>query len=149
MFSTKYPVNNYVPTKITEKEKDLDMRLKEMTYDDIIKNLDYHFENCYVTNFDLINNECRGDKLNYSRKFYETVKYSNVKENFDHDIEKKFIATAIKSERNDLHIEKRLIFEHFNKKKFEEKLESKGIFLSSMRKKFYYKKTDDCKSLNF
>ena len=149
MFSTKYPVNNYVPTKITEKEKDLDMRLKEMTYDDIIKNLDYHFENCYVTNFDLINNECRGDKLNYSRKFYETVKYSNVKENFHHDIEKKFIATAIKSERNDLHIEKRLIFEHFNKKKFEEKLESKGIFLSSMRKNFYYKKTDDCKSLNF
>ena len=149
MFSTKYPVNNYVPTKITEKEKDLDMRLKEMTYDDIIKNLDYHFENCYVTNFDLINNECRGDKLNYSRKFYETVKYSNVKENFDHGIEKKFIATAIKSERNDLHIEKRLIFEHFNKKKFEEKLESKGIFLSSMRKNFYYKKTDDCKSLNF
>ena len=62
----KYPVNSYVLTKVTETNKDLHLKLKEMTYNDIIKDFDYHFENCYITSFDLINNECRGDELNFS-----------------------------------------------------------------------------------
>ena len=72
MNSKKYPVINYVPTKVTtQTKKDLDLILKQMTYDTILNDNDYHFENCYITNFDLIHNECRGDKLNFSRRFYQ------------------------------------------------------------------------------
>ena len=66
----KYPVNNYVPEKVTDTNKDLHLKLKQMTYNDIVKDFDYHFENCYITNFDLINHECRGDKLNFSRRVF-------------------------------------------------------------------------------
>ena len=147
--TTKYPVNNYVPTKVTETNKDLHLKLKEMTYNDIIENFDYHFENCYIINFDLINHECRGDKLCFSRKFYETISYNDVKKNFDEENKKKFISSAIKSERNDVNIERKLISEHFKRKSIEEKLEKEGIFLSAIRKKFYRKKTDNCKSIKF
>ena len=102
----KYPVNSYVPAKVTETNKDLHLKLNEMTYNDIVKDFDYHFKNCYITNFDLINNECRVDELNFSRKFYETVFYCDVKKKLDETNQKKFISSAIKSERIDLNTEK-------------------------------------------
>ena len=59
MNSKKYPVINYVPAKVTtQTEKDLDLILKQMNYDTILNDIDYHFENCYNTNFELIHNEC-------------------------------------------------------------------------------------------
>ena len=61
----------------------------------------------------------------------------------------KFLSAAIKSEREDVNIEKKLIIEHLKKVSFERNLEKKGIFLSAMRKKFYCKKTDECKSIKF
>ena len=55
-----YPVNSYIPIRpATRKnivEKDLDIRLKEMKYNEIINDLDQYFKNCYITNFDLIQN---------------------------------------------------------------------------------------------
>ena len=146
---TRYPVNSYVPIKITETDKDLHLRLNEMTYNKIIENFDYHFENCYITNFDLIHNECRGDKLDFSREFYETIFYDKVKENLSEEDQKKFLSSAIKSERKDVNIEKKLIIEHLKRISFERNLEKKGIFLSAMRKKFYCKKAHDCKSIKF
>ena len=144
----KYPVDSYIPTKVTETD-DLHSKLKKMTYDEIIEDFDYHFKNCYVTNFDLIHHECRGDKLNFSRKFYETIFYNKVKENLSKENQEKFLSSAIKSERGDVNIERKLMIEHFKKISFERNLEKKGIFLSAMRKKFYFKKTDDCKSIKF
>ena len=144
----KYPVNSYIPTKVTETD-DLHSRLNKMTYDEIIKDFDYHFKNCYVINFDLIHHKCRGDELNFSRKFYETIFYNKVKENLIKEDQKKFISSAIKSEREDVNLEKKLIIEHFKRKSFEKNLEKKGIFLSPMRKKIYFKKTEDCKSIKF
>ena len=67
--TTKYPVNSYVPTKVTETDKDLHSRLAEMTYNEIIEDFDYHFKNCYLTNFDLIHHECRGSKLELAKNF--------------------------------------------------------------------------------
>ena len=143
MFSRKkHPVNGYVPKKVTEVH-DLHSRLNKMKYDEIIENFEYHFENCFVTNFDLINNQCRGDKLNYSRKHYETIFYDEMIENLNDESRKKFVDSAIKSERKDLFFEKKVINEHFKRS-----LEEKGIFLPSMRKKFF-KKTEDCKSIKF
>ena len=144
----KYPVNNYIPTKVTETDN-LHSRLKKMTYDEIIEDFDYHFKNCYIANFDLIHNECRGDRLNFSRKFYETIFYNKVKENLSKENQEKFLSSAITSEREDVNIERKLIIEHLKKISFERNLEKKGIFLSAMRKKFYLKKTDDCKSIKF
>ena len=135
---------------MTETNKDLDLKLKEITYKEILNDLNYYFKNCYITNFDLIHNECRGDKLDFNRKIYQTIFFADVKKKLNEIDQEKFISRAIKSERIDLNIEKKLIIEHFCKKEsFEKILEEKGIFLSAMRKKFYYKKTEDCNSIKF
>ena len=144
----KYPVNSYIPTKVTEVH-DLHSRLNKMKFDEITEDFDYHFKNCYVINFDLIHHECRGDKLNHSRNFYQTIFYNQMKKNLSEEDQKKFISSAIKAEREDVNYEKKVITEHFKKISFEENLEKKGIFLSAMRKKFYFKKTEDCKSIKF
>ena len=144
----KYPVNSYIPTKVTEVH-DLHSRLNKMKFDEITEDFDYHFKNCYVINFDLIHHECRGDKLNDSRNFYQTIFYNQMKKNLSEEDQKKFISSAIKAEREDVNYEKKVITEHFKKISFEENLEKKGIFLSAMRKKFYFKKTEDCKSIKF
>lgn len=50
MFSKKKnPVNSYVPKKVTEIH-DLHSRLNKIKYDEIIENLNYHFESCFITN---------------------------------------------------------------------------------------------------
>ena len=116
-----------------------------MKYNDIVKDFDFHFENCYITNFDLIHHECRGDKLQFSRKFYETIFYDSVKKNLDEINQEKFLSSAIESEKSNVNIEKKLIIEHFKRESLERNLEKKGI----LRKKFYCKKTDECKSIKF
>ena len=144
MNSKKYPVINYVPTKVTaQTEKDLDLILKQMTYDTILNDIDYHFENCYITNFNLIHH--------FSRRFYQTISLNELNKNIlSHNQRQKFISSAIKSERSDLYIEKKLLKEHFNRDEIENTLEKNNIFLSNMRKKFFaIKKTDYCKSLDY
>ena len=136
---SRYPVNCYVPQKV-DFVYDLDTRLNKTRYDEILNDLDGHFRNCYVTNFDLINHECRGDKLNYSKKFYETVFENDLKKNLNSRDTYNFCSFGIKSRRKDLFFEKKVYENHF--RNFE-KLEKKGIFLSSMRKRFY--STEDCK----
>ena len=137
---SRYPVNSYVPKKV-DFVSDLHSRLNKMKYDEILNDIDGYFTNCYITNFDLINNECRGDKLNYSRKFYETIFENDLNENLNSENKYNFCSSAIKSERKDLFLEKKVYINHFK-----EDLEKKGIFLSSMRKRaFFKKKTEDCK----
>ena len=140
MYRTKkYPMNSYIPTKVTEVH-DLNSRLNKMKYDEIIENLEYHFQNCYITNFDKIHYECRGDKRNFSQKHYETIFYDQLEQNIDGKNREKFISSAIRSKREDINFEKKVIFEHFNKLKIEEELEKKSVFLSAMKKKFSEKK---------
>ena len=82
--------NSYIPTKprfFNEHDKgDLDIRLKQMTYNEILQNPEEHFEKCKIITFDLIHNECRGDELNHSREFYETLH----KKKLDIEIENKY-----------------------------------------------------------
>ena len=136
---SRYPVNSYVPQKVDE-VYDLHTRLNKMKYDEILNNFDGHFQKCYVTNFDLIHNECRGDKLKNSRKFYETVFEKDLKKNLNPENAIKFCSSGIRSERKNLFFEKKVYKNHFRNV---EKLEKKGIFLSSLRKRFY--STEDCK----
>lgn len=160
MNSKRYPVNNYVPHNVQNNNNDrgketfhdLDIGLKQMTFDEITADTDYHFENCYVTNFDLINHECRDDRLDFSRKHYETISSENLKKNISSkDLQTRFISSAIRSQGKDLHIEKKVVEEHFNRRQIERNLEKRDVFLSNLRKKAFQKKnkTDECKSLFF
>ena len=133
-------MNSYIPIKVTEVH-DLNSRLNKMKYDEIIENLEYHFQNCYITNFDKIHHECRGDKLHFSKRHYETIFYNQLKQNIDEQNQEKFISSAIRSKRKDINFEKKVILEHFNKLKIEKELEKEGVFLSAMKKKFLKKKT--------
>ena len=132
-------MNSYIPTKVME-VYDLNSRLNNMKYNEIMQDLEYHFQNCYITNFDKIHHECRGDKLNFSKKYYETIFYNELKKYIPEAIREKFISFAIKSEREDMNFERKVILEHFNKMKVEKELEKKGVFLSAMKKKFVKKK---------
>ena len=156
MNSRRYPVQNYVPTNPMKRlsknfGRDLHTTLQMMTFTRIVNDPDYHFENSYVTNFDLIHHECRGDKLYHSKKYYETIYKKDINEQIDSDDSRyRFISSAIKSQRKDVAFEKEIFSEHFNRDNLEKKLEKKGVFLSSMKKKaFLNKKTDDCKSSMF
>ena len=150
----KYPVQNYVPINPTKKlniKDDLDFTLKKMTFKKIVDDPDYHFQNYYVTNFDLIHHECRGDELSHSREHYETIFKKNINDEINSvDLRHRFILSAIRSERKDVFIEKGIFKEHFAREKIEEKLQKKCVFLSSTKKKAHLKKkNDDCKSLMF
>ena len=122
-----------------------------MTFNEIVNDPDYHFENCFVTNFDLIHHQCKGDELSHSREYYETVFNKKIKEEIvSDDLRNRFVSSAIKSERKDMTIEKEVFKEHFNREIIEENLEKKGVFLSSMKKKKKANlKRGDCKSLLF
>ena len=126
---------------------DLDARLQQMTFDEIIQNPDNYFENAFITNFDLIRNQYRGDKLKHNRKYYETL----FKEKLNSEIKEidqrnRFVLAAINSERKDIYIEKQIYEDHYSRKLLREKLNKNGVFLSNMKRKKY---TDDCKSLPF
>ena len=136
-----FPVNNYVPKKSND-----NFNLK---YEEIIQDFDYYFQKCYVTNFDIIHHECRGDELNFSKKFYEKINDSDIEKNLNENNQVNFISAAIKSERDDLYFGKESLIKHFKREFLIKNLEEKGIFLSAMKKKFYLKKTDNCKSLKF
>ena len=117
MNSTKYPIQNYVPTNPSADKKffDLDMTFKKMIFEEIIADPEFHFENSYITNFDLIHHECRGDRLSFSRKYFETISYKKFNQEItDNANQQKFISSAINSARKDIFIEKKLIEEHFN-----------------------------------
>ena len=157
MNQNKYPVNNYVPynpSNLTERGfgRSLGESLDKQKYEKIIENPQYHFRNSFVINFDIIHHECRGDKLQNSKKYYETISKEAVNREIPKNEQKKyFVSEAIDSERKDVFLQKNLLTEHFNRLKIEQKLEQQGIFLSSMRRRAFNKKkyTDDCKSLSF
>ena len=122
-----------------------------MTFNEITNNPNYHFENAYITNFDLIHHNCRGDQLQRTKKYYQTISYNRLhNEILSNEHKTSFISSAIKSERKDVFIEKKIFKEHFNREEIEKNLQKKHVFLSSMKKNAFLKrKTDDCKSLLF
>ena len=147
----KYPRNSYIPIKpklLNKHDKfDLDTQLQQMTFDEIIQNPDNYFKIVFITNFDLICNQCRGDDFKHDRKYYETL----FKEKLNSEIEEidqknRFVLAAINSEQKDVYIEKQIYEDHYSRKLLREKLNKNCVFLSNIRRK---KCTDDCKSLPF
>ena len=96
MNQNKYPVNNYIPynpDNLTGCEfgRSLGESLDRQKYKKITKNPHYHFANCYITNFDLIHHECRGDKLENSREYYETIYKEAVNKEIKEDKQKQIL----------------------------------------------------------
>ena len=128
-YMTQLLTNSYIPTRPKKYNNqqdrfDLDDRLNQMKFNEIIENSDSYFENVKLTNFDLIHNECNGSELSYSRGYYQTL----FKEKLDSEItdqkqKNSFISSAIKCHRDDVLIEKKIIDEHFI-----QKLEKKNFF---------------------
>ena len=142
MNSKKYPIQNYVPTnpKLYNKNDKfhLDARLKQMTFNEIINDPEYHFKNSYVTNFDLIHNECRGDELHFSRKYYETIAYKRFNEEITNKTnQEKFVSSAIKSERKDIFIEKKYMMNISIEKKLKKNYKKKCFFIVNEEKNFF------------
>ena len=145
MNSSKCPMNSYVPTKPTVKIHDLHTRLQEITFNEVFNNPEKHFDNVYVTNFDLIHHKSRGDPLQFSEKYYKTISLSQLKQ-IDYLESNQFIAAAIKSKRDDVFLEKDVIKKHFEKENIELELMKQNIFLSSMKKKAFFRKKGKCSS---
>ena len=128
-YKTQLLTNSYIPTRPKKYNNrqdrfDLDDRLNQMKFNEIMENSDSYFENVKLTNFDLIHNECSGSELSYSRGYYQTL----FKEKLDSEItdqkqKNSFISSAIKCHRDDVVIEKKIIDEHFI-----QKLEKKNFF---------------------
>ena len=97
-----YPVNHYT----------LGDSLLRNKYEKICKNRKEYFENAKIVNFDIINNECRGDPLKNNMEHYQTIKKDDLKLVRKGD-EGKFVASAIKSQRNDVNVAKDVVVEHF------------------------------------
>ena len=127
-------VNNYLPVKPTFfNEKDdrgnLDTTLKAATYDKILNDVDGYFLNVKITNFDLIHNQCRGDKLEFNKKHYETIYKKDSNKSFLYDShEKDFISSAIRSDRSDVFLEKDLLFENIKRTTLKEENLHRKIF---------------------
>ena len=90
MNSEKYSVQNYVPTNPIKTMNsnfghDLDFTLRKMTFEKIVDDPDRHFQNSYITNFDLIHHECRGDELSYSKKYYGIIFKKNINDEIKSD----------------------------------------------------------------
>ena len=111
----------------------LDARLQQMAFNEIIQNPDNYFENALITNFDWIHNQCRDDELTHDRKIYETLFKEKLNSEIN-DINQKdrFVSAAINSERKDVYIEKQIYEERFSRKLFRQKLNKNGVFLSNM-----------------
>lgn len=138
-------MNSYVPTKPTVKFHDLHTRLQEMTFNEVVNNPEKHFDNVYVTNFDLIHHKSRGDPLQFFEKFYKTISVSQLKQ-IDYPKSNQFVAAAIRSKRDDVFLEEDVIKKHFN---IELKLMKQNIFLSSMKKNAFFRKKGKCNFLKF
>ena len=139
MNSLTYPAQNYVPTKPKTRTAygSLEDTLNRMTFSEITNNPNYHFENVYITNFDLIHHNCRGDSLEHTEKYYQTISYNRLhNEILSNEHKTSSIFTAIKSERDDVYFEKNIFKEHFNREEIEKKLQKNFFFIFNEEKRF-------------
>ena len=132
-------MTTYVPAKPKmENFYDLHNRLKKMDFDEIVNDPTTHFKNVYITNFDLIHNSARGDPLSYSKKFYQTITMFDLNK-IDFPNSDAFVAAAIRSQRNDVYFEKKVLEKHFKRDDIELKLIRKGIFYLVWKKCLFKK----------
>ena len=122
-------VDNYIPYYPVNKDCLHDTLLRDK-YKRIQENKEEYFIQAKVINFNIINHECRGDPLENSVKYYETIYQENLRRAKE-DINE-FIGEAIKSKRKDLYVNNDVLNKHFklNQELIEFKLKNKVLFSS-------------------
>ena len=122
-------VNSYIPSYPIYKDTLHDTLLRNK-YQNINENKKEYFSEAKIVNFDIINNECHGDPLQNSVKYYETIHKENLQRAKEEDREE-FIAETIRSKREDLYI-KNVLNEHFKltQELIEFKLKNQALFSS-------------------
>ena len=123
-------VYNYIPLYPANKYN-LDDTLLKDKYEKIQKNKKEYFIQANVINFDIIHHRCRGDPLQHSISYYETIYKENLLRAKEEDRDE-FIGEAIKSKRKDLHLNNDILNEHFklSQELIEFKLKNKALFSS-------------------
>ena len=79
--------------------------IDDLKYDRLVNHVNSHFSSAKVINFDIIHYQCRGDKLENPQQYYETICNKDF-ENYECHFQNLAVSTAIKSERDDINIEK-------------------------------------------
>lgn len=109
-----------------------------------VEDMDLHFSCTKISNFDLIHYQCRREKLQNSRRYYETIFDSDFK-NFNDRTNNQVIQSAIKAERDDILFEHDVLKSHI-KSDIEKDLVCNAMFIKKSKKK---RTTGDCKGLKF
>ena len=104
-------VNNYIPY-YPDHEDNLHEVLLRHNYERINKDKKNYFRKAKIINFDIIYHETRGDPLENSVEYYETIKKKDLELAKEEDKDD-FISESIRSNRKDLYIEKDIINKHF------------------------------------
>ena len=135
--------NSYVPTRAKFYNKhdkgDLDTRLQQDTYNEIISNSDEYFEKVTITNSDLMHHQCRGDKLTHDREYYETLFKKKVNLELNNQLHKYiFLSLAQRCERKDVYFQKDLQKDHFNRTLVKEQLKKWDFSIIDAKTKKMY-----------
>ena len=118
---------------------DLDTRLQQETYNEIISNPDEYFEKTTITNFDLIHHHCRGDELTHDRKYYKTLFKKKIDFAFNNELHKDvFLSSAQRYERKDVYFENDLQKDCFNRTFVKEQLKKRDFFVVDAKTKKMY-----------
>lgn len=81
---------NYI--KLPWYEKDLMTHYDYLKYKDMSDNPEYYLKNVHVINFDIIHQECCGDKLKGNYKDYKTIKSEDLINYPKKEVKKYFIS---------------------------------------------------------
>lgn len=116
--------------------------IADSKYKQFVADMDSHFSRVKITNFDLINHHCRGDRLQNSRRDFKTI-FDKDFQNYEDHAGNQVILFTVKTERDDIHFERSLLKSHI-KSNIEMDLISNSSFIKKTRKKLM---TNNCKSL--
>ena len=141
MAKRTFCVNNYIPSYPIYKDTLHDTLLRNK-YQKINEDKKKYFSEAKVVNFDIIHNECHGDPLQNTVKYYETIHKENLQWAKEEDREE-FISESIRSKREDLYIKNDVLNEHFKltQELIDFKLKNKALFSSMHGRKNKKSKT--------
>ena len=116
---SKKIVNKYVPrfsqySELPWYERDglLSYYIDTLKCEEFLKETDSHFKTVQVVNFDIIHHECRGDLLQGSYKEYQTINKKDM-DKYSSNSKKKIVNSAIRSDRKEVFIDKKVTLDHF------------------------------------
>ena len=110
--------NNYIPKYTPPEERDFSTYLDDLKYEKFMKNTDQSFKKTKIGNFDIIHHQCRGDKMEHSESYYQTIFKKNLEKHKKQD-KKIFVLSALRNQKElqqEIFCEKKLVSEHFQDK---------------------------------